>query len=158
MTSRVASNGGTPLAFAPGLLRFPVRHHQPPRGFAQFHPPCAFPVVSLDVAAESSSRSQVTFHPCVPLGEAARVGNSRPQVIDASVEAVFEAHDASPADRSKAAQDAAIPGSTARHLVLLRSFYCQRLLHASEDEPPARKSSVQPKTQQGDLQPAFRES
>ena len=105
-----------------GLVRFPGRHPQPPWGLARFHAPGALDVIGSDVDTELSGGSEVALHLAVPAGQPNGIGERRPQVVDIGVVAVFDAHDASAACRSQAAQNAAASTCVAVHLAaLLRS-------------------------------------
>src|SRR5260221_1872231 len=78
----------------PGLVRLPGRHQQPPWGLARFDAPGAFQVSGFDVQAELSAGAEVALDLAVPAGQAAGIGECRPQVVDIGVVAVFDAHDA----------------------------------------------------------------
>ena len=67
---------------------------QPPRGLARFHPPGAFPSAGKEACAELTAEAQVALYLADPAGEAAGIGERRPQVVDIGVEAVLHAHDA----------------------------------------------------------------
>ena len=104
------------------LARVLGRHQQPPRGLARFHPPGAFPFAGK-AGAELTAQTQVALDLGDPAGQAAGIGERRPQVIDTGVEAVSDAHGALAVHRSQAAQDAGAPTCVAGHLVLLRSRF-----------------------------------
>jgi hypothetical protein len=70
-----------------------------------------------------SPSSEVAFYLAVPAGQAAGIGECRPQVVDAGVVAVFDTHDALAVCRSQGAQDAGARTCVASHLVLLRSRF-----------------------------------
>ncbi len=73
------------------LVHAPGRHQQPPWGLARFHAPGAFP--ELKASVELSAGAEVAFYLAVPAGQAAGIGDCRPQVVDIGVVAVFDAHD-----------------------------------------------------------------
>src|ERR1700722_10463256 len=81
--------------------------------------PGVFHVVGFQVEAELSAGAEVAFDLAVPAGQAAGIGECRPQVIDIGVVALFDAHDARAVCRSQAAQDAGTRTCVASHLVLL---------------------------------------
>jgi hypothetical protein len=70
-----------------------------------------------------SPSSEVAFYLAVPAGQAAGIGECRPQVLDIGAEAVFDAYGARTVCRSQAAQDARAGRFIAGHLVPLRSRF-----------------------------------
>src|ERR1700729_1427530 len=77
--------------------------------------------------AELPAGAEVALSLAVPGGQAVRVGQCLPQVIDTGAVAVFDAHDAFAACRSQAAQDAGTRTGVAGHLLPLRSRSRARL-------------------------------
>ena len=110
-----------PLPAPVGFLSFPGHHLQPPRRLACCHAPGGVRVGIFHVQEELPAEAEVAFYLAVPGGQAAGVGQCRPQVVDTGAVAVFDAYDAFAACRSQAAQDAGTRTWVAGHLVLLRS-------------------------------------
>src|ERR1700733_13681624 len=103
------------------LTCLPGQQEQPPRGLARLHAPGAFPSAGEKARAEVTAQAQVALYLTHPAGEAARIGECRPQVLDIGVEAVFHAHDALAVRRAQAAQDARARTCVAGHLMLPRA-------------------------------------
>jgi hypothetical protein len=59
------------------------------------------------VQAELAAHPEIALHLAVPAGQAAGIGEGRPQVVNTGVIAVFDPGDAAAAGRSQAAEDAA---------------------------------------------------
>jgi hypothetical protein len=72
---------------------------------ARLDPAGAVDVGSFEAGVEGSARPQVALHPAVPPGEAARVDDGRPEVVDGGVVALLDAHNTRAIRGGKAADD-----------------------------------------------------